>query len=204
MFTFLFFLVFCLNGALASMSQYQGGSDFIHSVIKSRTNCIKQDRFLYLCGSETHHLLFNQMIEDIKKTSVGLKTWDVIKNSGHQLVLIHDPESLSSAGREYAELTRALSNGKGASVVIHFHTEIPDKGSHRVGGTKEEWTEFSKRQNFYHELSHAKHKMAGTWNPIKTEEQAIEEENYFRIEDNPSNLNLRSFDWYKGEQIWFP
>jgi hypothetical protein len=135
---------------------------------------------------------------------VGEEIWHDIERSGKRLLIAHSESAVDSAGKSLAPMTSALSNGRGSSAVILFNFDIPVTGSHRVGGTQQEWTEFTKIQNFFHELVHARNYMAGTAKLQWLEEQVIETENLFRTQSNPSNSNLRSFDYEKGEQIWFP
>lgn len=97
---------------------------------------------------------FENLIQDIVKTKSGSETWEAIKSSGHNLMLVHEHEALDSAGKALAE------------------------------------------------LSHARHKMNGTWDMMHSEERAIRDENVYRHEVAPENPNLKSLDWDKGVQIW--
>lgn len=63
---------------------------------------------------------------------------------------------------------------------IEFHFGIPDQGSHWVQDEAGKKLEYTATQNFFHELSHARHKLNGTWRYFASEEQAVEEENLFR------------------------
>ncbi len=178
--------------------------DLVLRYVPKLNNCQQTDNFLFICGHANEQIVFDALIKEVLKTQTGQETWEAIKNSGNYLMLVHDPLAVSSAGRAVAELSSKLTNGIGTSVIIYFHVGIPDSGSHVVGGTIAEWTDFTKQQNFFHELSHARHKTNGTWNIIHSEEQAIQDENIYRVQSTPENLNLRSLDWDKGMQVWEP
>ncbi len=178
--------------------------DLVVRTLKTQKDCVQSEKFLYICGDYSSRLVFEGLIEDIVKTKIGFDTWQAIQNSGHNLMIVHNPLAVLSAGRAEAELSFKLTNGICSSVIIYFHAGIPANGSHIVAGTKEEWTEFTKRQNFFYELSHARHKMNGTWEIMQSEDQAIKDENIFRSEENPGVINLRSLNWDKGEHVWLP
>jgi hypothetical protein len=178
--------------------------DLVLSTATKRQDCDQSDYFLFVCGSFEEKTIIHNLILEIQKSRFGKESWKALQDSGHYLMIVHDPNSLYIAGKTIAQLTSHLTNGIGSSAVIYFHTGIPESGSHKVGGTLEEWTPFTKLQNFFHELSHARHYMNGTWNPVRSEEQAISDENIYRRECDPQNENLRDDNWEKGEQIWFP
>ncbi len=195
-----FFIVLFFYGKFALAFE----NDLAVSYLHDRADCLPKNELLYICGSEKQRLEVEKLIEQVRLFSIGQKIWQTIENSGKNLLIAHSDSAVSSAGRALAPLTTALSNGRGTSSVILFNFDIPDTGGHRVGGTHKEWTEFTKEQKFFHELVHAKNYMSGTSKVHRLEEQVIEEENIFRIQSNPSHLNLRSNDYAKGEQIWFP
>ncbi len=174
------------------------------SYAKDRSDCEQKFESVFICGSTLHQLEIIHLIQQARKYPIGEEIWQDIKNSGKRLLIAHSEGAVTFAGKSLAPMTSALSDGRGASAVILFNFEIPITGSHRVGGTQQEWTEFTKIQNFFHELVHARNYMAGVTQLYYLEEQVIETENIFRFQSTPLNLNLRSLDHAKGEQIWFP
>ncbi len=120
-----------------------------------------------------------QQIAEIPK---GYQTLVAIEASGHKLIIHHSRYSMISSGKASAPLSSNLTNGIGESVDIYFNFNIPDGGSHRVFDTQRSPIEYTAIQNLYHELAHAMHMMQGTWLYMRSERQAIEEENIFRRE----------------------
>lgn len=178
-------------------------SDYAVSSALKRQDCVQQNLFLFTCGSSKQISRILYLLSAVQKYPQGSHAWDAIALSGHYIMIGHSKGALSTAGQTLAPLTSALTNGAGASVVILMNFDVPDSGSHRVGGTENEWTTFTAEQNFYHELAHAHHKMTGIFQGHRGEKQAIEDENIYRSQQDPLNANLRSLDSDKGEQIWF-
>ncbi|MBY0385289.1 hypothetical protein K2X05_09035 [bacterium] len=179
-------------------------TDLAQSYVNDRNDCQQIDLFLHVCGTDEQKQIIHTLISRVREYSFGEETWAAIAFSGKNLMIGHSAPAVSTAGRTLAPLTTALGDGRGASCVILFNFDIPESGSHRVGGMNQEWVEFTKLKNFFHELMHAKDQMNGTWQSYRSEQQAIEGENTFRLQLNPSKMNLRSMDYEKGEQIWFP
>lgn len=137
---------------------------------------------IILKGHPEHVIKFTRWLDQIAMVPKGLLTLMTISNSPHELTIQHADHALTSAGRTIAPMTMNLINGVGESVHILFDARTQDRGSHMVFNAKMELIEFSAIQNLYHELAHAMHQMNGTWRYFASEEQAIEEENIFRIE----------------------
>jgi hypothetical protein len=196
------FILFISNSAPISAAAVQ--KDFALSYLSDRTDCQLIYSSVYFCGTTQQIQEAISLVEQTRALEVGEKTWQEILASKKNLLIAQSDSAVLSAAKTLAPLSTALSDGRGRSAVVLFNFDIPKSGSHRVGGTKEEWTEFTKLQNFFHELVHAKHYMQGTAIMPRLEEQVIELENVFRQQQAPSNLNLRSLDYEKGEQIWYP
>jgi hypothetical protein len=121
-------------------------------------------------------------LNDIAVVSKGYKTLKAIEKSGHTLTIKHSVAARLSSGRTIAPMTRNLTNGVGDDILIIFDADMEDRGTHRVFSAANELIEFNAIQNLFHELAHAMHQMQGTWRYFASEEQAIEEENEFRID----------------------
>jgi hypothetical protein len=119
-------------------------------------------------------------IAQIAATPKGLETLRAIDQSGHKLLIKHSVYALVSSGKASAPMSAALIDGRGESVDIYFNFDIPDSGSHLVFDTHRQPIEYTATQNLFHELSHARHMMRGTWHYASSERQAIDEENEFR------------------------
>lgn len=200
---FLVFLLCLLSGFTVGAEGQTPTANYAVEMASKRPDCVQQNSFLFTCGDQKQIARILELIDVIQKNPQGHKAWADISMSGHSLMIGHSRAALLSAGRTSAPLTSALSNGTGTSVRILMNFNIPDEGSHRVGGTEEEWTSFTAEQNFYHELAHAHHKMTGIFMGYRAEQQATEDENIYRGQQIPFDSNLRSLDIEKGEQIWF-
>lgn len=201
MFKYFFSTIFVISMAFGAQAK---SNDLAISYVNDRNDCEQVDLFLHICGTDSQKIIIQDLIAKVREYSFGEETWTSIAFSGKNLMIGHLASAISTAGKTLAPLTTALQDGRGASCVILFNFNIPESGSHRVGGKNQEWVEFTKLQNFFHELMHAKDQMNGTWQAHRAEQQAIEGENIFRMELNSSKMNLRSMDYEKGEQIWFP
>ncbi len=148
------------------------------SVANSRLNYYLKN--IHIDASEQQKQRMIKWLNQIAMVEKGQQTLSAIAQSGHQLTIIHAPETRVHAGKTVAPLTQDLINGKGASVVIKIDINMPDTGTHWVYNDKKELIEFNAIQNIYHELAHAMHQMQGTWRYFNSEAQAIEEENIFR------------------------
>jgi hypothetical protein len=137
---------------------------------------------IMLRGTPEHVIKMTRWLDQIAMVPKGYQTLMMISNTPHELVIQHADHVLHSAGRTIAPMTMNLINGVGESVEILFDARTDDRGSHMVYNEKMELIEFSAIQNLYHELAHAMHQMSGTWRYFASEEQAIEEENIFRME----------------------
>jgi hypothetical protein len=115
-------------------------------------------------------------------TRIGEEILSDIQNSPHQLTIIHNDNALLSAGVTGAPMTKNLINGVGENAYIHFYMNMEKHGSNCVLGQNGDYIEYSAIQNLFHELSHARHKMKGTWLYFDSEGQAIREENEFRYQ----------------------
>ena len=118
----------------------------------------------------------------IKLTKIGQSTLEAIASSQNQLIIYHNDNALYSAGMTGAPLTKNLINGVGEDVYIKFYLEMEHQGSNCVLGENGYYIEYSAIQNLFHELSHARHKMNGSWLYFDSEGQAIREENNFRYQ----------------------
>ena len=131
---------------------------------------------------------FNQAVklfhwlDQIQLTESGAETLRAIKTSGHQLVIYHSESALLSAGVTGAPLSINLTNGRGEDAYIKFYLNMDTQGSNCVLGKRGQYIEYTALQNLFHELSHARHKMKGTWLYFDSEGQAIRDENQFRAE----------------------
>ncbi|MCW8879447.1 MAG: type III secretion system effector protein [Kangiellaceae bacterium] len=118
----------------------------------------------------------------IKLTEIGTETINAIETSGHQLTILHSSSALLSAGVTGAPLSSNLTNGVGEDVYIKFYLDMDDHGTNCVLAMDgKQYIEYTAIQNLFHELSHARHKMKGTWLYFDSEGQAIREENIFRM-----------------------
>ncbi len=116
----------------------------------------------------------------IKLTEIGRTTLEAINDSGNRLLIYHHDTALYSAGLTGARLSKNLVNGVGEDAFIKFYLDMEMEGTNCVRGEKGGFIEFTALQNLFHELSHARHKMNGTWLYFDSEGQAIREENIFR------------------------
>lgn len=116
----------------------------------------------------------------ISLTEIGNDTVEAINSSGNKLLIYHNDFALLSAGVTQAPMTENLINGIGESVSIKFYLDMEMAGSNCVLGSRGQLIEFTALHNLFHELSHARHKMNGTWMYFDSEGQAIREENIFR------------------------
>lgn len=133
-----------------------------------------------LHASHTRVRKMRRWIAEIAATQKGLQTLQAIDSSGHKLIIKHTRYALLSSGKASAPMSSGLTNGRGESVDIFFNFDIPDSGSHLVFDTHRQPMEYTATQNLFHELAHAMHMMQGTWNYVRSERQAIAEENEFR------------------------
>lgn len=129
-----------------------------------------------------HAIKLFKWLDLIKLTQIGRSTLNAIENSPHQLIIFHNDSALYSAGTTGAPMTKNLINGVGEDVYIKFYLEMEHQGSNCVLGENGYYIEYSAIQNLFHELSHARHKMNGSWLYFDSEGQAIREENNFRYE----------------------
>lgn len=119
-------------------------------------------------------------LDQISLTKIGRNTLNAIEQSGHKLTIMHSQSALKSAGVTGAPMSSNLTNGVGESVYIKFYLDMEKSGSNCVLGDSGDYIEYTAIQNLFHELSHARHKMNGTWLYFDSEGQAIREENIFR------------------------
>lgn len=119
-------------------------------------------------------------LDQINLTPIGQQTLRAIETSGNELTIFHDDYALYSAGATGAPMTKNLTNGVGEDVYIRFYLDMDAKGSNCVHGKNGNYIDYSAIHNLFHELSHARHKMNGTWLYHDSEGQAIREENKFR------------------------
>lgn len=119
-------------------------------------------------------------LDTIQLTEIGRATLKAINNSHNRLLIYHNDSALYSAGITGAPLSKNLINGIGEDVYIKFYLEMGHEGTNCVLGKNGNYIEYSAIQNLFHELSHARHKMNGSWLYNDSEGQAIREENSFR------------------------
>lgn len=160
------------------------------------------------CGEQSHFKVYETWLSEVLKTDVGVKIIEDLSHGSHELMIMHHPSSVLTAGKTLIELTTRMSNGHGTPAVIQMNFEMPDHGSHRVAtyGTSE-LIEFTADQNLFHEFVHAKHAVYGTMATMY-EVQAILEENIYREQkarlQGLEQVPLRNYRAYEdGQQIWF-
>lgn len=157
---------------------------------------------IVLRGNILHIAKFKYWLNEIVKIPVGEETLRTIVESGHTLTIEHNNHSRISAGRTLAPMTEDLINGIGADIEILFDASVTEAGSHLVYDTHGDLIEYTAIENLFHELSHAKHKMNGTWRYFDSEGQAIEDENIFRKEYNTiQNQAITQRAWKNGVPI---
>jgi len=125
---------------------------------------------------------FFHWLDQIVLTETGQKTIEAINQSNHQLTILHSNAALVSAGVTSAPMSSNLTNGKGESVEIKLYLDMESEGTNCVLGETGQYIRYTAIQNLFHELSHARHKMNGTWLYFASERQAIIEENKFRYD----------------------
>jgi hypothetical protein len=180
----------------------------VESYFKNNVNCQQQSHWFYFCGSEKQLDRVVEMINNIRTYEIGSETLNAIEESNRRVLIMHKASSISSAGKTLAPAVSALSNGKGADVVIQMNFNMPEQGTHLVAGLTKKLIPFTALQNFFHELSHARHKMNGTFWMSAGEKQAIKDENIFREQEAiraGSEIQLRDAAGYADDdmQIWF-
>lgn len=129
-----------------------------------------------------HAVKLYHWLDQIQLTDIGKEVIISILESGNQLVIYHSEDALLSAGVTGAPMTRKLTNGIGDDVYIKLYLDMDDEGTNCVLGKDGYYIEYTALQNIFHELSHARHKMRGTWLYNDSEGQAIREENMFRLQ----------------------
>lgn len=137
--------------------------------------------FVY-SGDAAFYLRALDLLQEVESYEVGREMIAAIESHDNQVEIIHAPFYRSSAGVTGAPMTQNLTNGVGEDVYIKMDFTIPDHGSHVVYNANGKEIEFTALQNFFHELSHARHKSGGTWRYFDSEGQAIEDENELRRE----------------------
>ena len=172
-----------------TVSSYDIGLVPLHEF--SEQEGMSYGRNVSIHGTPVQIAKMRRWLAEIAAVPKGIQTLRSIDKSGHKLMIFHSGESMISSGKASAPLSGNLTNGRGESVDIYFNFDIPDDGSHRVFDTRRGPIEYTAIQNLYHELAHAMHMMNGTWRYAKSERQAIEEENVFRLQH--AQLNERPF-----------
>lgn len=198
-----FLFLFLLSSSFTFSLPLQAKSFFVSQV----TPDCEEWGFFYFCGDIEHAETLQAWLDEIHETSVGQKVLKKINESPNRLLIRHSTYSVLTAGKTLAPLTFNLTNGIGEDVVIEMNFNIPEQGSHIVRGLlSRDYIPFTAVQNLFHELVHAKHKMRGTLEIIRIEEQAIKEENIFRVETSKkaSTLLRDGKAHADGIQIWFP
>lgn len=179
----------------------------VERYLDSTENCHELELRLYICGEDRHLRRLESWIVTVRGLSIGADTLDHISNSGHKLLIMHSAPSLGAGGKTLAPLSSRLTNGIGADAVIQMNLDMPEQGSHLVSNRHKTLIPFTAIQNFFHELSHARHKMNGQWRIYDSEGQAIDDENLFRQQEGLLNNKAYDerasiyYDFY--EQIWF-
>ncbi len=198
-----FFILFLIFLNLAFSTPLQAKSFFDSQLT---ADCEEWGSF-YFCGDMKHAEALQSWLDEIQKTRVGQKVFKKISESQHRLLIRHSTHSVFTAGKTLAPLTFNLTNGIGEDVVIQMNFNMPERGSHLVRGlVSKDYIPFTAVQNLFHEFVHAKHKMLGTLEISRIEEQAITEENIFRVETSEeASTYLRDVRAHEdGVQIWFP
>ncbi len=161
---------------------------------------------IYFCGEDQHFENFQKWMIEVLDSNVGSLTMELIEKSPNRLLIRHSSFAVSSGGKTLAPLSSKLTNGIGDDIVIEMNFEMPDSGSHLVPEKgSDELIAFTAAQNLMHELSHAQHKMNGTWAMMDSEGQAIVDENQFRVETTPEGVEPRlrnAREYGEGIQIW--
>lgn len=152
---------------------------------------------IFVAGSPRHIARFERWLEVMQRTETGRRVLDEIGESGHDLLLKHDPNAVGSAGGAARPMGTET-----ADVVLRMHMDQPDSGTHRIPVTGGAMGPFFAVDNFVHEMGHALRFMTGEYELFDLEEDAIAIANQFRSELRGPNAALRTE--YDGEQVWFP
>ncbi len=137
----------------------------------------------------------NGWIARIMKVKKGREIIGKIQTSKHDVTLIHDHNSLNTAGKTQSPLTLRIFDGRGDWAKVFFAFDIPASGSHLLFNCDGETIIWPAIVNFFHELSHAAHTVNGTM-IYNIEYQAIQDENEFRSQLSkvePIDDNLRCY-----------
>lgn len=204
---YLFFLLIFLS--VHSLGANKSKKSLVDSYLAQTSDCRLLDFYLYFCGSTAHEERVMGWIENVRETAIGRETLAAIQSSGHRLLIMHDVHSVGTAGKTLAPLSFDLSNGVGRECVIQMHLDMPDTGTHIVTSVDSGLILFTAKVNFFHELSHARHKMSGTWLAVDSEGQAVADENIYRREsaeiEGVIDVPLRDLKFVDGDQrVWFP
>lgn len=200
--TILFLLMILLNSAAFAHKS------IVDSYFKPDKNCKQQSNWFYFCGDETQLTRVINWINEIRTYEIGSETLNAIEESNKRVLIMHSKYATSSAGKTLAPGVSALHNGEGVDVIIQMNFNMPDSGTHLVAGLTKKLIPFTGIQNFFHELSHARHKMNGTFWIAAGEKQAIIDENVFREQEairKGDEILLRDHAGYGDEdmQVWF-
>lgn len=163
-------------------------------------------RGILLQGTPAQVVRLSHLLDQVYEVPFGRDTLQAILETPHTVTLCHSTWALRSAGRTLAPLSRNLTNGVGESALVLFDTRIPAEGSHAVFNTFREPIPYTAVQNLYHELSHARHYVSGTWRYFDSEGQAIADENRFRAEAaGQAGLDrVAQRIGIRGDQVWWP
>lgn len=190
--------------AFGKTNQYSLVLDYMDD----QSDCQNVSDLFYFCGSKIQQQRVSSWLEDVQKTAIGRETWLAIQKSGHRLLVMHHKSAILTAGKTLATLTSNLNNGIGTDVVVQMNFDMPDSGTHLVTTSSGDLIPFSARVNFFHELSHARHKMNGTWLMSDSEGQAVRDENIYRQEsaalEGFQSVPLRDLFYTENDmQVWF-
>lgn len=178
----------------------------IHRNYHDTSRYTDMGRAIALEGTPEQIMRLTGWLDRIARVPYGRQTLQAIFNSGNRVTIRHSPWALSAAGRTLAPLSRGLTNGRGADVLILFDVRIPEQGSHHVFDRAGEPLAFTAVQNLFHELAHARHQTNGDWRYWDSEGQAIEDENRFRrqLAAGRGDPVPRARAGKDGEQTWWP
>lgn len=180
----------------------------VDSYLSETENCRQLSPWFYFCGTEKQLNRVVNWINEIKTYTIGSETMNAIESSQKKILIMHKKSAINSAGKTLAQASSNLANGVGVEVVVQMNFNMPESGTHLVASKKHDLIPFTALQNFFHEMSHARHKTNGTFWMSAGEKQAINDENIFREEEalrKGDEIKLRSSRGYghKDQQIWY-
>jgi len=176
-----------------------------HESLKRVTKTMPDYPFITLEGEPEKIALLEKRLQLILSQPVGRQLFKTISSCKNKLRIFDDKSALQGAGHAASE--RATHDvyvpGKGADAYIRMRMDIPESGSHMVVDENGALIPFTAVENLFHELSHAKHLMCGTFSKRDEEAEAVKDENALRKALNPSSTLRDPSQMDDDKQVWF-